>query len=164
MTTSNAVRLVVAVLLFLLGVAALDDVPSGDLFYSLRDTSIRWLLIVPPVLVLLVAYGLFRRRPFARFAMYALMVLNLGVIPVMALTSHWEWHWIVALALTVAATIYVHRESKSAPQKRSDGRRFRESGFAMIYVVAVLLCLLAADLAHGPRIRTLSGPVSVVRP
>src|SRR5262249_36282189 len=150
-------------LLLLFGLAALYATPSSDLFYELEFTPFKWLLVLPSVLVLLAAYGLFRRLALGRYAMYALLAFNLLAVPVMVRRGHWEARWIVVLGLIAAITAYVHWDSKSVRQNNTMKRRWvREGGVMAIYVVAVVLCLVGADLVHGPRMRTLTGPIAVV--
>jgi hypothetical protein len=162
---AGTIRLCVAALLFLLGVVALDATPQQDFFHSLEDTGFQWLLLVPPALILLAAYGLWRRFVIARFAMYGLLTLNLAGAALMVYVSHWDWRWLLPLLLTVAASAYVQWDSKSRPRARLTGtRRLREGGFAAIYVLAVILSLVGAEVVHGPRTRTLSSPISVARP
>jgi hypothetical protein len=162
---SKPVRYCAAAALFLLGVAALADTPNTEVFDALRETTFRWFLLLPAVLVLLAAYGVFRRLALARYSMYVLLVLNAAAIPLMVATSNWQWRWIIAVVICVAATGYVHLESKSAGRRQPAQQHWlREVGFMAIYFAAVALCVVGADLVHGPQVRTLSGPVSVAGP
>src|SRR5579859_3583445 len=75
MLGSQPVRYCAAALFFLLGVAALDRIPNTAGFDDLRETPLRWLLVLPAVLILLAAYGMFRRLALARYSMYALLTV-----------------------------------------------------------------------------------------
>ena len=123
MLGSQPVRYCAAALFFLLGVAALDRIPNTAGFDDLRETPLRWLLVLPAVLILLAAYGMFRRLALARYSMYALLTVNMPVIPLMVATSKLQWQWVISLAIVAAATVYVHVESKSAPWKQPLQRR-----------------------------------------
>jgi hypothetical protein len=165
MIGSKPVRHCVAAAFFLLGVAALDGIPKQEGFDYLRETPLQWLFVLPPVLILLGAYGMFRRLALARYSMYVLLALDVPVIALIVATSNWQWRWIIIIAIHAAATVYVHLESKSAPWKEPVQRHWlREGGFMAIFFAAVVLYAVGAYLVHGPRVRTLSGPVSVVGP
>ena len=167
MIGSQPVRYCVAALFFLLGVVALNGIPNTEGFEYLRQaqTPLRWLLLLPPVLVLLAAYGMFRRLALGRYSMYALLALNLVVILLTVANSTLQWRWIIPSTIVAAATVYVHFESKSAPWRKPAQRRWlREGGFVAIYFAAVVLCVASAELVEGPRVKTLSGPVSVANP
>jgi hypothetical protein len=162
---STPVRYCAAATLFLLGFAALEGIPNTEVFDVLRESTFRWLLLLPAVLVLVAAYGVFRRLAVARYSMYALLALNVSAIPLMVVTSIWQWRWIIALVIWAAVTGYLHVESKSALRTKPTQRHWlREVGFVTLYFAAVALCVAGAELVHGPRVRTLSGPVSITGP
>jgi hypothetical protein len=157
---SKPIRISVAILLFLVGATSLYSGLGGVL--DLEEEPFSWFALVSSLLLLFSAYGFFRRFASARYAMYAYLVITLVVVGFIALQIAFTWQLMVAGVFALVTTFYVHQYYRAF--ERQAARRYsrlKECGFLLIYGGMIFLCLLGASFTEEPRMKTLSGPVSV---
>jgi hypothetical protein len=157
---SKPVRILFALLLFLVGASSLYSALGRDL--DMEPPLLFWISLVLSSLLLFSAYALFRRLAIARYFMYVYSALTLLLFGFIALKVMFAWTLVVAGVFALVTTYYVHQYFRTAEfEPPTTYGPLKESGLLLAFCVLTVLSLLVVSFTQEPTIRTLSGPTSL---